>query len=200
MNHMWQYLGVDVAEAGDHAVVGVDKHLGLLAAGRGEHDGVGVGVVPGAHGEAPGEVAGAAVAGGGALPDVGRRHRHGHLRGHGHPHLGDVRHHVLLLLLPGEAPLRAQPPLLRHRVSVVRVAAPHPPSRAAHSAIACSSSTPMSFVQSFPFFYGLRYASHADVSRATASFYLNFDCIILIILFITFYIQVLSLTLLFLVQ
>jgi len=57
------------------------EHLGLLASGRGEHD-VGIGVIGGAHGEAPGEVVGA-VAGGDALTDVDRRHRHGH----GHPHL-----------------------------------------------------------------------------------------------------------------
>lgn len=99
-------LRVDVAEAGDHVVGRVQ--LGLLAGGR-EHDGVGV--VPGADGEVPGEeggglrggaavagaVAPAAATGAGddALPDVGD-----------HPHLGYLRQ-----VLPGEAPLRAELPV-----------------------------------------------------------------------------------------
>ena len=80
--YMWSlsYLGFDFAEAGDHAIVAVDEHLRFFASGREEHD-VGVGVTRGAHGEAPGEVAGAVVDGD-ALTD-GRRHQHGH----GHPHL-----------------------------------------------------------------------------------------------------------------
>lgn len=91
-------LRVNGAEAGDHVVGGV--HLGLLAGGGREHDGVGV--VPGADGEGPGEVGGGlrgvagAVAPAGAhdaLPDVGRYH----------PHLRDLRQ-----VLPGEAPLRAE--------------------------------------------------------------------------------------------
>ena len=70
-------LGFDFAEFGDHAVVTIDEHLGLLASRHEEHD-VGVGVVPGAHGELVG-----AVVGGDTLTDIGRRHR----GGHGHPHL-----------------------------------------------------------------------------------------------------------------
>lgn len=135
------YLGVDVAEAGDHVVAvvagGGGGHAGLLAAARGrEHDGVGV--VPGAHGEVPGgeeggglrAVAGAiagavaAAAGDDALPDVGDEAAH--LR-------------YLRQVLPREAPLRAQPPV-RHRAGIAAAAgvAAHP-SRRGH-AIACNSS------------------------------------------------------------
>ena len=109
-------MGFDFAEAGDHAIVAVDEHLRFFASGREEHD-VGVGVVPGAHGEDPQEVS-RAVAGSDALADV---------------------------LLPQEAPQRAQPPLLCHRVDIassvrMQVADSHPSSRATDAAIACASS------------------------------------------------------------
>jgi len=124
-------LRVDVAEAGDHVIGGV--HLRLLAGGR-EHDGVGV--VPGADGEVPGEVGGGlrlrraataafagavASAGDDALPDVGY-----------HPHLGDLRQ-----VLPGEAPLRAELPVaVAHRgVAAHLRVAPHPSSGRGHSCI-----------------------------------------------------------------
>lgn len=123
-------LRVDVAEAGDHVIGGV--HLGLLAGGR-EHDGVGV--VPGADGEVPGQVGGlrlratatatavagaVASAGDDALPDVGYQ---SHLR-------------YLRQVLPGEAPLRAELPVaVNHRGVGARLrVAPHPSGRG-HSCV-----------------------------------------------------------------
>ena len=121
------YLGVDVAEAGDHVVCRVE--LGLLVRGRREHDGVGV--VPGADGEVPGEVGGglrgavagavAPAAGDDALPDVGGDH----------PHLRDPRE-----VLPGEAPLRAELPVaVRHRGVGARLRVAAHPARRSHACV-----------------------------------------------------------------
>ena len=123
------YLGVDVAEAGDHVVRRVE--LGLLVRGRREHDGVGV--VPGADGEVPGEVGGglrggaaavagavAPAAGDDALPDVGD-----------HPHLRDLRE-----VLPGEAPLRAELPVaVGHRGVGARLRVAAHPTRRSHACV-----------------------------------------------------------------
>jgi hypothetical protein len=119
-------LGVDVAEAGDHVVRRVE--LVLLGRGR-EHDGVGV--VPGADGEVPGEVGGGlrgasavagavAPAGDDALPDVGD-----------HPHLRDLRQ-----VLPGEAPLGAELPVaVGHRGVGARLRVAAHPSRRSHACV-----------------------------------------------------------------